>query len=57
MVIASGRGSLVGDAWCYLLSARELLRFARPMMERVAVDRDAANDLRQPPDPDQKGAV
>ena len=29
-------GGPVGDAWCHLLSARELLRFSRPLMERVA---------------------
>jgi aminoglycoside 3-N-acetyltransferase len=34
---ASGnRGGPVGDAWCYFFSARELLQFARPEMERVA---------------------
>jgi aminoglycoside 3-N-acetyltransferase len=43
------RGGPVGDAWCYLLSARELLRFARPLMERVAVDRDAAAGLAELP--------
>src|SRR5439155_5390700 len=45
---ASGNcGGLVGDARCYLLSAAELHRFARPLMERTAVDRDAANQLRE----------
>jgi aminoglycoside 3-N-acetyltransferase len=49
---ASGnRGGAVGDAWCYLLSARELLRFARPLMERVAIDRRAADALRELPGP------
>ena len=38
-------GGLVGDASCHLLSARELLAFARPVMERVAADPRAADDL------------
>jgi aminoglycoside 3-N-acetyltransferase len=42
-------GGSVGDAWCYLVSARELLRFARPLMERVAVDPHAANGLEELP--------
>jgi aminoglycoside 3-N-acetyltransferase len=43
---ASGnRGGRVGDAWCHLLSARELLAFARPVMERVAVDRRVAHEF------------
>jgi aminoglycoside 3-N-acetyltransferase len=45
LAASNNRGGRVGNAWCYLLSARELLEFARPIMERVAVDRDAANDL------------
>ncbi len=46
---ASGnQGGLVGDAWCHVLSARELLRFSRPLMERVATDRDAATGLTRP---------
>jgi hypothetical protein len=35
----------VGDAWSYLLSARALYRFAREVMERVAIDRRAADEL------------
>ncbi|NUR56677.1 MAG: AAC(3) family N-acetyltransferase [Acidobacteria bacterium] len=43
---ASGnRGGRVGDAWCHLFSARALLEFARPVMERVARDAKAADDL------------
>jgi len=57
LVASENRGGRVGDAWCYLLSAQELLRFARPMMERVAVDREAANDLRQLRDRGQERAV
>ena len=38
-------GGPVGDAWSYLLSARELYRFARRVMEQVAVDRHAADEL------------
>ena len=36
-------GGPVGDAWCHLLPARGLLQFARPIMERVAVDPHAAD--------------
>lgn len=36
---SQNRGGLVGNARCYLLSAREVLRFARPLMERVAIDK------------------
>jgi hypothetical protein len=51
------RGGLVGDASCYLVSARELLRFARPVMKRVAIDRRAADDLAELPDHGHKLAV
>ena len=50
-------GGRVGDAWCYLLSARELLRFARPLMERVAVDREAAAGLAELPADERKRVV
>jgi aminoglycoside 3-N-acetyltransferase len=40
-------GGPVGDAWCWLLSARELLQFARPVMERLATDRHAADGLEE----------
>jgi aminoglycoside 3-N-acetyltransferase len=49
---ASGkRGGPVGDAWSYLVPARGLLRFARPVMERVAADRHAADNLEELPGP------
>lgn len=55
---ASGNpGGPVGDAWCYLLSARELLWFARPLMERVAVDREAAAGLTELPADERKRVV
>ena len=38
-------GGVVGDARCHLMSARELLRFARPVMERVARDPQAVDGL------------
>jgi len=45
---ASGNGGgRVGDAWCYLIRARGLTEFARPLMERVGVDPHAADDLRE----------
>lgn len=47
-VTASGReGGRIGDAWTYLLPARELLEFARPIMERLASDSRAADDLHE----------
>jgi aminoglycoside 3-N-acetyltransferase len=55
---ASGnQGGRVGDAWCHLLPARDLLRFARPLMERVAADPHAADDLDELLDPGRKRAV
>ena len=38
-------GGPVGDAWCYLLSARHLLGIALDVMTRVAADRHAADAL------------
>jgi aminoglycoside 3-N-acetyltransferase len=55
--VSENRGGPVGDAWCYVFPARELLRFAQPVMERVAADRTAADDLRQLPDPRNDRAV
>lgn len=46
---SENRGRAVGDAWCYLLSTRELLRFARPVMERVAVNQHALDRLEERP--------
>jgi hypothetical protein len=43
------RGGRVGDAPSYLFPAGELLGFAKPLMERVAVDREAANTLGELP--------
>jgi len=40
-------GGQVGDARCYLFSARGLLDFALPLMERIAADGDAASDLHE----------
>ena len=57
LAASENRGGLVGDAWCYLLPIRGLLRFARSMMERVAVDRNAVNGLEELPDPGQNRAV
>jgi aminoglycoside 3-N-acetyltransferase len=45
LAAANNRGGRVGDAPSYLFAARELLAFAKPLMERVAVDRAAANAL------------
>ena len=39
------RGGLVGDAQSHLMRARDLLQFALPMMEAVAVDARAADAL------------
>ena len=52
------RGGPVGDARCHLFPAADLFRFARAMMERLAVDRHAADDLRElPGPPERRGAV
>ncbi len=40
-------GGRVGDAHCHLMSARGLLDFALPAMERVAADRGAADGFRE----------
>lgn len=49
-LLGSGNeGSAVGDAWCYLFSARGLLQFARPLMERVGADAHAADNLYELP--------
>ena len=47
LAASENRGGPVGDAWCHLLSARALLRFSRPVMERVAVDPHAADGLEE----------
>jgi len=55
---ASGnRGGAVGDAWCHLFPAADLFGFARPVMERLAVDRHAADSLRELPDPREPRAA
>jgi aminoglycoside 3-N-acetyltransferase len=47
---ASGnRGGRVGDAPSFLFAARELCDFAMPLMQRIAVDRDAAKVLGERP--------
>jgi aminoglycoside 3-N-acetyltransferase len=45
LTTTSNGGGPVGGAWCHLLPARDLLGFARPIMERLAVDRSAADGL------------
>ena len=47
LAMTGNRGGPVGSARCYLVSARELLRFSRPLMERVAVDPHAAESLHE----------
>lgn len=44
-------GGRVGDAQCHLFAARDLLAFARPIMERQARDRSAADQLIEPGTP------
>ncbi|MES2176319.1 MAG: AAC(3) family N-acetyltransferase [Gemmatimonadota bacterium] len=49
-IAASGNaGGRVGDAWCYLLSARELLDFSLPIMQALGADPRAADALRELP--------
>lgn len=43
------RGGKVGDAQCYLMSARGLLDFALPVMVSVAKDRRASDTLKELP--------
>lgn len=50
LATSANRGGVVGNARCYVLAARELLRFAQPVMERVAADRCAADVLGELPD-------
>jgi len=40
-------GGFVGNAWCHLVSARGILEFARPIMEKLGRDRRAADGLRE----------
>jgi aminoglycoside 3-N-acetyltransferase len=55
---ASGNsGGLVGNAWSFVFPARGLLQFAQPIMERVAVDQYAANDLHELSEPRHDGTV
>ena len=49
LAAANNRGGRVGDAPSYLFAARELLAFAKPLMERVAVDTAAADALSELP--------
>ena len=54
LAVSHNSGGPVGNAWCHLMSARELLGFARPAMERIVVDRQAANGLAGLPEPDKR---
>lgn len=49
LIASKNAGGQVGDARCHLLLARGLLDFARPLMERVAVDKQAAHALTELP--------
>jgi aminoglycoside 3-N-acetyltransferase len=53
LAATGNEGGRVGDAWCYLLSSTELLRLARPFMERVAIDPHAADELQELPAADR----
>ncbi len=44
---SGNRGGLVGDARCHLVSARDLLEFALPVMRRMAADSRVGNALRE----------
>jgi aminoglycoside 3-N-acetyltransferase len=57
LAASENRGGRVGDARCYVLSASGLLRFAQPVMERLAADPRAADDLQERPDPSHERAV
>jgi aminoglycoside 3-N-acetyltransferase len=45
LAATGNRGGRVGDAQSYLISARALLAFARPWMERIAADAAAVAEL------------
>jgi len=45
LVASSNLGGTVGDARCHLMSSRDLLEFALPVMARVATDPHAADEL------------
>jgi len=47
LVKTENNGALVGNAMTYILSARELLDFALPVMEAVAADQLTARSLRE----------
>jgi len=47
LAATANQGGRVGNAWSHLFSARGLLAFARPVMERVALDPDATVALRE----------
>ena len=47
LAATANQGGRVGNAWSHLFSARGLLAFARPIMERVALDPDATVALRE----------
>ena len=49
LATTGNRGARVGDAMCYLLSARGLLDFALPVMRAVAADARAADGLGELP--------
>lgn len=47
LAASANGGGPVGDAWSYLLPARGLFDFVRPVMERVAVDARAADHFQE----------
>ena len=49
LAVSRNAGGRVGNASCYLFPAGELMAFARPVMERVARDRHAADALEELP--------
>jgi aminoglycoside 3-N-acetyltransferase len=51
---SGNRGSRVGNAVSYVFSARELLEFAAPIMQAVALDARAADVLRETDGADQR---
>lgn len=48
LAATNNRGGRVGNAWCHLLRARELLDFAHPIMERQAIDPQTADTCLPP---------
>jgi aminoglycoside 3-N-acetyltransferase len=55
LAASRNQGGLIGSAWCHVLSARGLLRYSQPLMERLALDPDAVSGVNELPRPSRPG--